>query len=458
MIALLPNCGFLSETSRMLHIAQALQAQGESVAMATHGGPYAHVLDAAGMPYTLLEPRMDRDRCARFIADLVRIGKPGVRLQPADEVRRSVQAEAAFLRSVGAHMAVTGFTLTAYLSTRVVGIPLAASHGGSYVPPVFARGLAPVPTTMPMPGAEWLPAWVKRRMANASTYRMRGPVKFLNEVAAELGVEPVPTLAALMLADLTLVTDTADVLGVPAAEMEAWQPSPAGAYRPGTRLVYVGPMIARLDVPVPDAVLPFLDGSRPTAYVVLSSCTPELLRAVVSRVRATGMRTIIGATIHDIGGGAQDLGPVDAADMVVAGVLPSHEIMPCVDVAVTMGGQGSVQTCMLSGTPMVGIPLQPEQELNVAVAVRHGMAVAIAPRHAGTERMSAAVRRVATESSYRTQARRVRASYEGLDGATEAARQIRRYAQSLGGACRLDRPARPAASPLASVAAQQEMP
>ena len=165
MIALLPNCVFLSETSRMLHVAQALQARGETVAMATHGGPYTSVLDEAGMPYELLPPVMDGARGAQYLRDLVQIGKPGVQLQPADEVRRSVEAEVAFFRKVSAGMAVTGFTLTTYLSTRVAGIPLAASHGGSYVPPVFEHGLAPAPTTMPMPGVEWLPAWLKRKIA-----------------------------------------------------------------------------------------------------------------------------------------------------------------------------------------------------------------------------------------------------------------------------------------------------
>ena len=165
MIVLLPNCAFLSETSRMLHIAQALQARGETVALATHGGPYTTVLEQAGMPCTLLPPVMDDARSANYVRDVVQIGKPGVQLQPPDEVRRSVEAEVAFFRETEARMAVTGFTLTAYLSTRVAGIPLAASHGGSYVPPVFEHGLAPAPTTMPMPGAEWLPAWLKRKFA-----------------------------------------------------------------------------------------------------------------------------------------------------------------------------------------------------------------------------------------------------------------------------------------------------
>ncbi len=416
MIVLLPNCAFLSETSRMLHIAQALQARGETVALATHGGPYTTVLEQAGMPCTLLPPVINDARSANYVRDVVQIGKPGVQLQPPDEVRRSVEAEVAFFRETEARMAVTGFTLTAYLSTRVAGIPLAASHGGSYVPPVFEHGLAPAPTTMPMPGAEWLPAWLKRKFANNAVQHMRGPTRFLNTVAAELGIEPVPTLAALMLADLTLVSDVPEILGISAAALEAWRPA-SNAYRPGTRLAYVGPMIARLNLPVPPAVRPFLDGSRPTACVVLSSSTPAMLRAVVHRVRAAGLRVIVGATIHDFG-------PVDDPDIVVTGILPNHEVLPCVDVAVTMGGQGTVQTCMTSGTPLVGIPLHAEQELNVDLAARQGMAIALAPRHAGTDRMTAAVRRIVGDARFRSEARRVQQLYAGRDGAQEAAARI----------------------------------
>ena len=78
---------------------------------------------------------------------------------------------------------------------------------------------------------------------------MSDPVKFLNVVAAELGVEPVPSLAALMLGDLTLVTDVPEVLGVPRAELESWRPRRPSAFRPGTRLTSTGPLFARLDVP-----------------------------------------------------------------------------------------------------------------------------------------------------------------------------------------------------------------
>jgi UDP:flavonoid glycosyltransferase YjiC (YdhE family) len=210
---------------------------------------------------------------------------------------------------------------------------------------------------------------------------------------------------------------------VPQAELEAWRPHGA-AYRPGARLVYTGPLFARLDLPVPPGVQPFLDRSRPTAYVVLSSSTPEMLRTVVARVRAAGLRVIVGATIHDFG-------PVDDADVVVAGILPSHVVMPRVHMVVCMGGQGTVQCAMASGVPLVGIPLHPEQELNVDLAVRHGMGLAMAPRHADTARLTDAVRRVVHEPAFAVQAQRVQCHYTGFDGATRAADAIRAYLDDL---------------------------
>lgn len=417
MIALLPHCGFLSETSRMLAIGQALRARGVGVVFASHGGPYQAVIEAAGFSVHPLAPAMDGARCAAFIRDLVQIGRPGLRLQPDDEVRASVASEVAFFRRHGVQAAVIGFTLTAYLSTQVVGIPLATSHGGSFVPPVFEAGLAPVPSQMPMPGAEWLPRRVKHWLANRSTERMAGPVRFLNGIAAELKVAPVPSLAALMLGDLTLVTDLPEVLGVPRTALESWVPRRPQAYRAGTRLRYSGPLFAQLPQPVPAAAQAMLDaprGGRPLVYVVLSSSTPEQLRALVQQVRSTGARVLVGATVHT-------LGPVDDPDVLVCGLLPNHRVMPQVDLAVTLGGQGTVQTAMASGTPLVAVPLHPEQELNVALAARQGMAMAVAPRHAGTPRLAAAVRRVAADAAFRAGAQRARAHYAGVDGAAWAA-------------------------------------
>ena len=54
MICLLPNCAYLSETSRMLAIHDALQARGADVRVGTHGGPHERALRAAGVDYEVV--------------------------------------------------------------------------------------------------------------------------------------------------------------------------------------------------------------------------------------------------------------------------------------------------------------------------------------------------------------------------------------------------------------------
>jgi hypothetical protein len=67
---------------------------------------------------------MDDARCARFLRDIPGVTERMGSVLSDEEIRASVASEAAFFRRVGARAAVTGFTLSALLSTRVAEIPL----------------------------------------------------------------------------------------------------------------------------------------------------------------------------------------------------------------------------------------------------------------------------------------------------------------------------------------------
>ena len=49
MISVVPHCGYLSETSRMLEIHRALRERGAPVRLATHGGTHQNLLGRAGV-------------------------------------------------------------------------------------------------------------------------------------------------------------------------------------------------------------------------------------------------------------------------------------------------------------------------------------------------------------------------------------------------------------------------
>jgi UDP:flavonoid glycosyltransferase YjiC (YdhE family) len=260
--------------------------------------------------------------------------------QRSDEVAANGQAkgEAAYFREHEVRVAVTGWTLTALLSTRLAGIPLVTEHAGSFLPPVFERGLLPTPSSrVGMPFERWLPAPIRRRMFNAGPARLTIYTGGFNRVAAELGVEGVPSFAALLLGDLTLVTDVPEVLGISREEVASWTPRDPSRYRTGTHLRYPGPIYARLESPVPERVERFLEGPRPIVYVAITSSAPELVRQVVAALRDLDARLLVAATVHDL----RDL---EDDRVLVESVLPSHAIMPRVDLGVISGGQGSVQT------------------------------------------------------------------------------------------------------------------
>lgn len=420
MIGLFPHCGFLSETSRMLAIHAALRSLGEPTCIATHGGPWEHLLDQAGVDWVRLSPHMNSARCARFLRDLPGIGSPHQSMYSDEEMLAHVGSEVEFMRERGIDLAVAGFTLTTLLSTRLARIPLATSHAGSFVPPVFEANLMPAPSRAVMPTFGLWPTGLQRRFMNWSPPRSHIYCSGFNRAARALGVEGVPSFAALLLGDLTLVTDVPEILGVSAQALESWTPGKRSGYRAGTTLRYTGPLYARMDLPVPERVEQFLNQGRSVAYVALTSCSQTLVRGVVAAVLKTGLKVLVVSTVHD-------LADLEGGRVLVERLLPSDRIMPRVAVAITTGGQGSVQTAIASGVPLVGVPLQPEQDLNVHLAQRQGMAIRVPPQDVSGAAMTNAVRELLDQSSYREHANRLQAVVAQVDGPSAAAQAIRRY-------------------------------
>ncbi|GAA0258123.1 glycosyltransferase [Cryptosporangium japonicum] len=416
MICLLPHCGYLSETSRMLELRQALAARGAPVRVATHGGTYEHLLDPG---YDVIGPPMDAERAAAFVRDGVGLGSPDQSMYSDQELHAYVRAEVDYFRRHDVTTVVTGFTLTALLSSRVAGVRLVTEHAGSFVPPMFEHGLVPPPLERLTRWQRAMPAAVVRRRYGRTVPGLPYYCAGFNRVAAELDVPGVPGLAALLLGDLTLVPEVPEVLGLPAAAVDEWVPG--ASYRPETRLRCTGPLFARLDRPVPDEVQRFLDAPGPLVYVAITSSGVELVRSVLEALAPLPVKVLVAATVHARAALADVTG---AAKFLVAGVLPSHRIMPRAALAVTAGGQGSVQTALACGTPLLGIPLQPEQLLNVELAERVGAARSVPSGQLTVPRVRSAALRMLGDPAYRRSAERIRDLYADVDGPALAAEAI----------------------------------
>jgi UDP:flavonoid glycosyltransferase YjiC (YdhE family) len=425
VICLMPQCGYLSETSRAIEIYRALEARGVRPRVATHGGRYESLLQAAGIPYDVVGPHMDAARSDRFVRSAVGMGDVRQSMYDDDELRTYVEAEAEYLSHHRIKVTVTGFLLTTLLSSRLAGTTVVTDHG-SWVPPVYERGLIPAPARPPWPMLRLLPTRFNRWLSNAVVPRSAFYCGGFNRVARKLGVEPVPSMAALVLGDVALVTDVPEVLGVPVQDMHGWAPAGGRMYRPGTRLRYVGPIYARLDAPLPARVAEFLGQPGPSVYVAITSGSADVVRSAVTALAALDVRVLVAATAHDL----RDL---SGDRVMVEGLLPSHLIMPRVSLAITAGGQGSVQTAMASGTPLIGIPLQAEQDLNVVLLERLGAARRVSPGDLG-RRLAGVAAEILDDDGYRSAAQRIQRLYGGVDGPANAADVILGIAAERNGA------------------------
>jgi hypothetical protein len=393
----------------MLEIHRALTDLGVPVRVATHGGPHERLL--AGIPYDVLGPGLSPERAATFVGSAIGIGDPRQSMYSDAEIRTYAQAEAEYFRAHKITVAVTGFTLTTLLSSRLAGVRVVTEHAGSFVPPVFERRLLPAPTHPVDPRLKHAPNWLSRFLINRTTNRTTGYCGGFNRVAESLGVEGIPSLAALLLGDLSLVPEVPEVLGISAAELAAWTPS--RGYRPGCRLTAVGPLFAHLDLPLPARVQQFLDRPGPVVYLAMTSTPAEQVRAAVTSLRDLDVRILVAGTIHDLSDLATD-------QVMIEGILPSHLVMPQVDLAVTTGGQGSIQTAMASGTPVLGIPLHIEQDLNIALVERLGAA-----RHAGpTDSLRDLAAQMLGNRTHLEAAERIQKLYATVDGPALAAETL----------------------------------
>ena len=116
-----------------------------------------------------------------------------MRLQTSDEVRAGA-AEHAFFRDIGATMAVIGFTLTTYLSSRLAAF-LWPPRTAARMCPLCWSAASP-PTRSSGRCRRSRPArFMRRFLANVVPPCLKDPVRFLNDVAEELQVERVPSLA-----------------------------------------------------------------------------------------------------------------------------------------------------------------------------------------------------------------------------------------------------------------------
>jgi len=104
--------------------------------------------------------------------------------------------------------------------------------------------------------------------------------------------------------------------------------------------------------------------------------------------------------------------------------VPALLINSMVDVVVCHGGQGTIQTALASGTPIVGVAMQPEQQINLDNVVLNGGGIRIPIHMWKSSNIQAAIRAIENNPSYKKNAEKLQKNIKYIDGKRNSAEAI----------------------------------
>lgn len=410
-----PNCAYLSETSRMIEIYKVLKSRHIDVIMATHGGPYEKLFAQEGIEYHVVPPHFSDERARQYVKS--NTGEDGIQaFYSSSELKEHVKNEIDFFEKKGVDRVLSGFTLSCSISTRALNIPYFVTHLGSFVPPVFEKNML-VPTLVTNSKLfQIIPqSWLKK-FVNVLMYKSKFGTKVFNEVAESFGVEKFHSMTEVMMGDVVVVTDLPEILGISKEDIEGWKP--AGKYKKyynkSYRLRYGGAIYAKLFGDVHIELLDFIDTDKPKIYVALTSGSSQVLERVYEGIKNIDAKIVIVTTLHNVNMSSND-------NVLIVDHLPSHKVMPFMDIAITHGGQGSIQTAIAGSTPLLGIPLHVEQGLNVSIVESHHAGKLLSKHDINPDVVQNLVLEILGDESYKTNMAKLCEIQNRVDGVEKAA-------------------------------------
>ena len=197
-------------------------------------------------------------------------------------------------------------------------------------------------------------------MSHSHWHRGKSPAKQFNVLAKKYGLKEFNNFIEVLEGDHTLLADIPEWVGF-------------SEVRPN--LHYIGPLPFRLNRNVPKEIME-IPKDKPIVYFAMgSSGKPGLVADIMEGFRDKPYSVIAPIELH-----IKDMNLDIPSNVIVTGFIPAHEVNPMADISVIHGGQNTVMNACLSGTPIVGVGMHPEQQANLDACVRKGFAIRLSKR------------------------------------------------------------------------------
>ena len=400
-----PETFNFAEVTRAIEVARRMPSDVECV-FAGFSRRNSEYIKAAGFEFRLLTPYLSDEEGRQALA--FDQGRSLRHPFTAQMLAQRVTSERVLLRCLRPDAVVIGVTPSQFISARAECVPLV------FVRP-FAYSLAHLEAARKVGATGFLPRTTSEEclVDDAAAHLLhiagtRAPLsRTFHQVAEANGVSLPQGLFAGLTADLNLIASAPHLL-------PRWLEMPEG-HR------VVGPVYAHLPGEVPEIVADLASGPKPLVYFAVgSSGNRDLVLDVLRGLGRADCQVLAPVRSH-IKDEDLDTLPLNVH---VTDWIPAHQLGNAVDLAITHGGEGTVQNSCAQGWPFIGIPLQFEQRFNVQRCVTFGSARLVSQKEARKADWAALVRETLADDLMRSRARRMADLMKGLDGPGQAAEAI----------------------------------
>ena len=389
---------------------------GASVKFFNHGGIHNPLITEAGIDSEDLFPKLSWEQ-HQVIMDINRfkvpIGTP-IPITKQDWIDM-VEADLKAFVNYQPDGVYAGLNLSCMISVPLAKLPMVTQVPTVNCPSFIHKGLYNMPNNMENNFfmRHILPNFIKRAIMKKILLSdsAKASLTTFNEARTHFGQKAIYNITDLVKGDITLLPDLPILSGL--AEVDLL---------PGYH--YTGPIFSKMDLPIPEEVKQVFDRPGTNIFCSLgSSGFPETLRLVINVLRKHKEFNVVCATTTILT--PKELGE-NTENFYACKFLPAHLVNEMADIAITHGGQGTIQTAVWAGTPVVGMGFQAEQQANIDGIVKAGMAVRIPIYAVNEKQLLKAIQKTSSEP-YKRNASIMKAKVRASDGVKSSVNTMNNY-------------------------------
>jgi hypothetical protein len=378
LIGFFPGFFDIGETYPLIKIAKRYQELGGKVLIFSHGGQYEYLAKEQGFKITRMKPDIARG------PDITRYFMK----QSDDDIVKLIKNQALVYQNSGIKSLVqTSSFLDCLLAPFVAKVPLISIISGTLAPPYNQANYATYPDNFENYFTQLVPSFVKNRINNWYTLNYKGPItKKFNRIAKKINIKKrFRCFQDLMLGDHTIFCDDMGFLG-----LKSTNNFPAKNY--------IGPILSDdlFDTNLKKEdyeIEKHLKKADKSILLTMGSSfiMKDIFLEILKILNHTNYNVIV--TYSDVL--KKDELPKLNNNILLKKFVPNiAKINEKVDLAIIHGGRGTVYTAAYSGKPIIGFPLNGEQQYNLDNLVRHGAAIRLSITFFKKDKLLNAIREI----------------------------------------------------------------